>query len=101
MNREILFRGKRIDNKKFVEGDLIHGVGGKYGKMYILPITHIYPQDCNDLDGYDVYPETVGQFTGLTDKSGKRIFEDDIVKTNYIHLGKPIEPTFVSKIIYD
>ncbi len=57
--REILFKAKRVDGGGWVEGDLIHGVGSKHGKMYILPITHIYPSGCHNLDGWDVDPATV------------------------------------------
>lgn len=77
--REKLFRAKRTDNREWVEGDLIHGVGDKKGKMFILPITPIYPTDCNNLDGYQVDPETVGQFIG-TNCKGTKIFEGDICK---------------------
>lgn len=78
--REILFRGKDKDGN-WHEGDLIHGVGYKKGNMYILPIVEnlAYIPNCHQIDGVKVIPETIGQFTALTDKNGVKIFEGDVV----------------------
>ena len=94
--REILFRGKRADNGKWVEGELLHDMQNR---------PHLYWKTPKELpivfsNHAIVDSATLGQFTGMTDKNGKKIFEGDILEyTSYTGTG--IKEVFRAIVFWD
>ena len=83
MKREILFRGARMEDGKFVYGSLVFVKENDKSENELPHIVISYGPDT--FDWFEVDPETVGQFTGRCDKNDKEIFERDIVVNKNIH----------------
>ena len=101
--RQILFRAKAINRDKgyhrsnYKNGDWVYGL-----------ITRLYDErfenlpaemtDLNGVSGIEIDHNTICQYTGLTDKNGNKIWENDIVKCNYNDYGE--KGTYIGKVIF-
>ena len=88
--REILFRGKRKDNGEWVEGSLYES---NDNRLYVIPkqtlwITKSDGDTMRSVYGaHDIINSSIGQFTGLTDKNGIKVFEGDIIEEGYNNMA--------------
>lgn len=82
--REILFKAKRIDNGEWVEG-LLWKKKYNSNKIFIS----CFPDEDDNEEAFVVDSKTICQYTGLTDKNGNKIWENDVVK---YHFGNDVAP---------
>jgi uncharacterized phage protein (TIGR01671 family) len=100
---EILFRGKRVDNGEWVEGNLITGTWYMDDRPItaISPVDNVFYPHCETSGYEEIIPETVGQYTGIEDVAGRKIFEGDIVRCGTGRICKVVYFTSPSHCGFD
>ena len=79
--REILFRGKRVGDGEWIEGYFLPGSE----RQSLHPCIFVYLPETQSFECFDIDIDTLGEYTGLEDRSGTRIFEGDIVLCQNYH----------------
>ena len=99
--REILFRAKQVNNGEWVEG--YFAIGKWYldekERYVILPIDLCFYPHCEINEWIEIDPETLCQHTGMVDKNGNRIWENDIISINTYDYMEPQED-FFGRVVY-
>lgn len=85
--REILFKAKRIDNSEWVEGYVVR----KHGLYFIYSIVN--SESCRQ-NNYEIILETLCQFTGLCDRYGNKIWENDILMAH-------LDESYPEDVVYE